>query len=496
MLDETRSQKERKSALDQLKETNKSYFGDLTLESNQLATLKTRVDEYTQAIIRQAVVKGFEEDIVNVKKAQVTADKEVAAARLSVADAQTKVNIANREALSSIGGREGVSRTRDQANATDDLNDATIKLQHVNEKSTKLKEQELILTNQINKAVLDGLNLKSLSAPGGSGDKEDPVLKALKKELAGYQKQLETTNKLRESGLLPLFRENDALELQLKILRTLNAIDAREVAVKAKPTLEIDPVLNELEITKAFKEFGERSKHRPIEIPLYVAPKVKIDVQSATDSQKVMSGMFDALLNNVRATASAKATRTKEQIEEDLGETIFNIKFQGKVDAISTLAESIGEAFTSGDLAGGLRKAAQSMLAVIGSVMQQIGRQVITAAIQIKLLKETISKWAIANPGLAILAGAGLIAAGAALKNIKFDGPKFATGGIVTGPVIGQVGEMHRPEVILPLDRLPQMLAQYNYGGGGGGIQLIPIVSNDGLYLAVKKGERSVGRKF
>jgi hypothetical protein len=127
--------------------------------------------------------------------------------------------------------------------------------------------------------------------------------------------------------------------------------------------------------------------------------------------------------------------------------------------------------------------------------MQQLGRALVAAAIKIKLLKETFEKWAIANPALAIIAGIGLIAAGAALKNIKFDGPKFAEGGIVSGPMIGQVGERFRPEVILPLDRLPQLFKQIG-GDTGGGMQLIPIINNEGLYLAMKRGERSAGRKF
>jgi len=88
-----------------------------------------------------------------------------------------------------------------------------------------------------------------------------------------------------------------------------------------------------------------------------------------------------------------------------------------------------------------------------------------------------------------------VVAAGTALKNIKFDGPKFATGGIISGPVIGEIGEMHRPEVILPLDRLPQMLRSIG-GGGGNDMQLIPIINNEGLYLAMKRGERRTERKF
>jgi hypothetical protein len=49
--------------------------------------------------------------------------------------------------------------------------------------------------------------------------------------------------------------------------------------------------------------------------------------------------------------------------------------------------------------------------------------------------------------------------------------------------------------VVLPLDRLPQLFRQFG-GDTGGGTQLIPIINNEGLYLAMKRGERSAGRNF
>lgn len=55
--------KERQNALDQLKETNKAYFGDLTLEDDKLKTLTGRVNEYSNALIAQAVVKGYTDEI-------------------------------------------------------------------------------------------------------------------------------------------------------------------------------------------------------------------------------------------------------------------------------------------------------------------------------------------------------------------------------------------------------------------------------------------------
>jgi hypothetical protein len=49
----------RKRALEELKQVNKAYFGDLKLEEGKMGTLTAKVDEYTKALVAQAVVKGL-----------------------------------------------------------------------------------------------------------------------------------------------------------------------------------------------------------------------------------------------------------------------------------------------------------------------------------------------------------------------------------------------------------------------------------------------------
>ncbi len=60
------SYKERIQALNELQAANKNYFGDITLETESLEKLTARVNEYTNALIQAAVVKGFENEISKV----------------------------------------------------------------------------------------------------------------------------------------------------------------------------------------------------------------------------------------------------------------------------------------------------------------------------------------------------------------------------------------------------------------------------------------------
>jgi hypothetical protein len=219
-------------------------------------------------------------------------------------------------------------------------------------------------------------------------------------------------------------------------------------------------------------------------IPVITIQEARVKLLKLKLSDKLTLGQF---VNEV------------EELNNKLKEQVRGI-FEGGFSDVFTsfgegLGESLGEALTGDSLGDGLKKAAQNILGIVGSVMQQLGKALIGAAIKIQLLKKTFEKWAIANPALAIVAGIGLVAAGSLLKNIKFDGPKFAEGGIISGPTIGQIGERFRPEVILPLDRLPQLFKQFG-GDSGSGMQLVPIINNEGLYLAVERGKRSAGRKF
>jgi hypothetical protein len=69
--------------------------------------------------------------------------------------------------------------------------------------------------------------------------------------------------------------------------------------------------------------------------------------------------------------------------------------------------------------------------------------------------------------------------------------PKFAAGGIVSGPTMGIMGEYagarSNPEVIAPLNKLQGML---DTGGGGGAFSLETKVSGQDLLLVLQRAEK------
>lgn len=534
---------QRKRALEELKEVNKNYFGDLKLEESQMAILTARVNEYTQAIVAQAVLKGFTDEISRVsvelsKQDRVLKGNVDEVNRLRIALAGTK------QSETSLTGEDRISSKYIKTkSALDDANKAfAAQLGVVDKLRTNFDE----LNGSIDGAVKETLKFRDLNAPGKQ-----------KAEADGLSKQLSLLEKIRDAakdfqGKLFDLKDIDAatdklaaLEQQVGNLKLQIALkDAKKAGLPANEIAALQDAIK-LDTQKRLNEAFEK------EALLLEFPKLKFSQINRLDIEDIASRVFtskekikivlgengidvsvkkesvdvtdlqgkiakatgldkkipvitiqEARVKLLKLKLSDKLTLGQfvnelEELNNKLKEQVRGI-FEGGFSDIFTglgegLGESLNEALTGDNLGDGLKKAAQNILGIVGSVMQQLGKALIGAAIKIQLLKKTFEKWAIANPALAIVAGIGLVAAGSLLKNIKFDGPKFATGGIVSSPLIGQIGEQHRPEVIMPLDRLPQLFKQFG-GGFGGGLQMVPIINNEGLYLAVKRGERSANR--
>ena len=168
--DQTKSYQERNNALNQLKEINKNYFGDLTLETASLATLTARVDEYSKALISAAIVKEFSSDIaktaVETSKAgqkynQLSDDVEKLNAELSRTPKQI------RELRGSAGGGNYVTETnKEYTRLTEKLNEANDALFEQGQILSKLDEISTAARSGLSKAIEDGLKLKPLTTTG------------------------------------------------------------------------------------------------------------------------------------------------------------------------------------------------------------------------------------------------------------------------------------------------------------------------------------------
>lgn len=427
------TRKEKTAALKELKGINSEYFGQLKDEKGFLEELKVAYDNYLKSLKEQFAAKALSKqlDVLFEKRLQLEIALDPALSAQTDKNITTTLNRLQGE-LRQLGGVE-ILKGSDLTNLTaaqKRVSDLVILIKQI--ESTKVvdftkgfKEKELADINKQIDGILNrvgafgktGLDLK-LSADGK--DKPDEQLKKLKEELQGLQAQLQVTNKLREAGLLPLNRENDALQLQLKIFDLLDQIDAREVAIKTKPKLEIDPQLTELEIQKAFREFAIRSG-KAIEVPLIIRPRPIIETNPFSPAEIIAPNgippnAFDGVVNAIRRSAENAKSRVAE-IAIDLKEVLSSVL----TNAFTGLGEAIGNAFSG----GGFQSVIAGFISLLGDAISALGKAAIQAGTAALIAKETINKFIIKNPALVIAAGIAAVAIGQALKN-SFNNTKIS----------------------------------------------------------------------
>lgn len=170
------------------------------------------------------------------------------------------------------------------------------------------------------------------------------------------------------------------------------------------------------------------------------------------------------------------------------GETLITMQNSMKQFA-SSMAETFGEAIGAMMVGNsGFDSFGKDLLAGMGKLLSSFGDQLVAFGIAAKAFGAAKAAIASGNPVGIIAGGTGAIVAGIALKvaggiisgMMKGDSsttsssstgnsavqtvPKFAKGGIVSGPTLGLMGEYagasSNPEVIAPLDKLMGMIRQ------------------------------------
>lgn len=214
-----------------------------------------------------------------------------------------------------------------------------------------------------------------------------------------------------------------------------------------------------------------------------------VGVGEFTDGVEKYTGGVDKIVTSVKMVDPAMMGMTNamlfaqiqfDQIKSRLVAASEELTqgFQNSVAGLgSDIAESLGAAFAGNEDFG------QGLLKSIGSFLSQLGGLFMKYAMAAGLFAKL--QIALTNPVTAIPAAAALFAAGLALKgvgaaitssaqsgSIQESGsssavkpiPRFANGGIVSGPTLGLMGEYSgaasNPEVIAPLDRLTNMIRQ------------------------------------
>jgi hypothetical protein len=239
------------------------------------------------------------------------------------------------------------------------------------------------------------------------------------------------------------------------------------------------------------KEFNQNYGKKAI--PTFFQDILDAGVRLKNEMPKIMVGL------NMSQAGMTIEQQIKEQVTnraklallevQELASTMFTqLQQQLITDFASGIGEAIGNAIGGGTL--GLQKVFKNILQTIGQFMVSLGSQMLTADRLIKLAKTLFGTELGTGAIIALIAGGGLLKG---LAGTLFNQtPKFANGGIVSGPTLGLMGEYagarSNPEVIAPLSKLKDLLG----GGGGAVIPDVKILGED-IYISFNRYKKRTG---
>lgn len=334
-----------------------------------------------------------------------------------------------------------------------------------------------------NKLLLKGIKDKE-TADQDATLKSDIEAKKEQERIKKIKEALEGKNKVQKE------EKDNLLEMQLLKLK-MAALDesiAKKDLARAK-----------------FEAFGDTKDVKYL--PTFAGDLTKHFEKFPAIGEKIMGittnlGTLKSPLSVMDAAITASTTLQSEQIDA------LMLKYNNIMTMGQMVADSAGQAFTAlgdsviksmGLASTGLEGFAQVMLQTLVKLGTMVIQQLImnqASAMGAAIAGATQSGAAtgpaaiFTTPAFIATAIGGVLSAFAAI-------PKFAAGGIVSGPTMGLMGEYpgakSNPEVIAPLSKLQGMLDQGN-GGGGGPMTGEFVLRGQDLVVALQRAEKQRNR--
>lgn len=477
--DTTVAYEQRKNALEELRDVNKAYFGDIQLEDAATGKLTKTIDEYTKALLSQAIVKAFVNEIANVAVAAAKADADLKKMTNAVDKAKKAVLTARDNKPIFGGGREGTAETAAEAEANSKLIEAFKVQQTQRAKVTELIEQQVILQGALNKAQLEAVNFKSLDTP-----KSVKEVDLLKKRLDALEKIKDATRDIFTITDL----EEQIFDLKVKI--TLRDA-AKNGLSKEETDLAIQGFKNQL--TDAFNrealalEAIPKVKVADVEMVPFDSGKIESEIAKATGLDKNIPIQTDRQVRiKLLGIEFVEAEEQAKAAVEKLKSVILNSTVGALSDTANLFGETLGAIFSGEGLGSAVAKAAEGLLRILGGALQAIGQQIIATSALVETLKQALNN--LFGPGgtqIGFAVGAALIGLGGLLKNLKL--PAFAGGVNNFGGGLAIVGE-RGPELV-NLPRGSDVIPNHMIGNGQVNVTLQPSLTYDrrGLVVAIQQ---------
>ncbi|MDR2223812.1 MAG: phage tail tape measure protein [Flavobacteriaceae bacterium] len=480
--DETLSKKQREDAIKKLNALSPEYLKGITLETINTREATKAIDDYVKALSRKAMEQAALAKKTELYQKQIDVQMKNAADTGALAQGAfnklwsafgietNDVLIRNRKELEEYIKKAGFS-----AKAAEGIRVAYEPMLKQKEKEIALIDKQVGALDDLMKAqkeqfVPTDTNVEENGSGGslnvgGSGDAD----KFAKGSIAYYEAQIKGLEKMRDATATT---RDEWLSFAGQIETVQQKIEAieskREKATAISMNFEPIPEGSIASYERLIAQKREDIKVTQIGSLQYNALAGEIKDLEFTLKTKIDHESFSAAqesINNLQASIEGQAKAAQDVLTQRQEEAVMYGEIVG--GAFDTLSQNFTASM--GEIDSGLARFGQSMMA---TVLKLIG-MALSNALANSIVGATQSGNAtgpgavFATPAFIATAVAGVLGAFAAI-------PKFADGGIVSGPTFGLMGEYagaaNNPEVIAPLNKLKDLIEP-----SGGGITQITL---------------------
>lgn len=469
---------ERQKAVKAINAMSPEYLNGITLETIGTDAAKKSMDNYVESLRKKALVMAG-----NAKIEELT--KKKLALQTGEVDAGTTVYGAFNDMLGKVAASYGMASSEAvKGNAI---------------RKNLVKQEIKNIDELIDKtAQLTGQDLNKVDSPTSTSSKGAYNPKAAKAAEKSAAKELKAKKAAEEKDVKERIAYLDEIQ---KIKDKVAAEDRAAADAQASKYL-----------TDRQKEYGDLASNYDEQVNLreklhmstaaidekFAADKAAMQAKWDQEDLDAMSAKFEETSGIITKFAETDAANAAAKIAE---------KMTYIMDIGKMVADSAGQAFSSlgqsivnsmGLASDGLEGFAQVMLRTLVELGTMILKQIImnqASAMASSIAGATQSGAAtgpaaiFTTPAFIATAVGGVLSAFAAI-------PKFAAGGIVSGPTMGLMGEYpgakSNPEVIAPLNKLQGMMDQTS--GGSTNVTGEFVLRGQDLVVALQRAEKQRNR--
>ena len=440
--DETQSEKKRIGALKELQKIAPEHFGNLDMEKVKMGQLSKSVDAYRDSILRAAKTRIYSEELEAALKVQ--------------AEFQEKINNKTQEYKELVEKGAGAAANSAQ-------------------KKIKAYETELNAADKIVTEILDKMvDLNDVPAPVDRASE-------LRSEFIALNKTLKQTKEGTQAY-------SDVSNAIAEVKAELDSLTKKTEAPAAKPKV-IEDVKKKSEEAKVAVE---QLSFEALQLQELMQSSVPSDLDKIKIRQDSMGGELQ--LQEIDGSEQYDEGIVNEEnikLANDYASAIdrINEKNQSMLNMTQSISGELGRMFST--MIDGSMTAADAL--------KQFGISVLKTMIGVARAHVIATYTNPANPVNAATGGLAmplLIAGGLTLVETLLGAVAFADGGIVSGPTLGLVGEYagarNNPEVIAPLDKLRDIMADTS--GGRQEVMVTGRISGNDIELISERGRNNLRR--